>query len=504
MMFFLAIAPIMVLLSLLLFFRTSAGKAGAASFLSAALVAVTFFGLDIMGLAVSVSKGITLALYVALIITAAIYLYNVVDDLKAVDVIGEHLVHHIRDPLVLFILMAWLFSSFLQGIAGFGVPVAIVAPILVRLGYNPLLSVAAVLLGHSWSISFGSMGSSLFALSLVTSLPARDLAFWMGVYAITALFFTGFGVLWLFGGVSAVRRGSRYVLVGGTGVTLSLFAVIFLGVTSLIGLISTILGIAVFFEYYRRNNNRRPEEPPRNEMGFLEAGLPYILIAFLSIGLQFVPVSIPLLAFDFPAYETGLGFYVKSVSDFAAVKLLRHPAPIIFSCALLSLFYYRRRNLWHEKRFFPVFGITVKRCVPTFVSLVFLVSTATIMMGSGMTEKIALDVASFTGPSYPLFAPFLGILGAFITGSNTNSNVIFGALQQTIAETLNVNSTAMCGVQSIGGSAGCAVGPTQVLLGTSSTGLQGEESLIYKALVIKVLFLGLLLGLANVLLLQLV
>ena len=503
-MFLLASVPIVLLLFSLLALKMSARKAGAAAFLAAALIAVYFFGLDSTGLAISVCKGVALAIYVSLIITAAIYLYNVVNDLKAVDVISEHLVHHIQDPFVLFLLLAWLFSSFLQGIAGFGVPVAIVAPILLRLGYDPLLSVAAVLIGHCWSISFGSMGSSLFALSLVTSQNPGDLALWMAVYDMVALIFTGAAVAWLYGGWESLRAGWRYILLGSAAVSIFMFAVILLNLTSLVGLISSIFGIILFVGYYKMLNRNDHSPAPQNEMGFFEAVLPYALIVAVSVGLQFVPFRISVLSFYFPAYRTALGFSATAAPGFAAISLLKHPAPIILICAGISLLYYRRRGLWDKSRFFPVISATLEKCIPTFVSLVFLVSTATIMMGSGMTERIALGVAGLTGWFYPLFAPFIGILGAFITGSNTNSNVIFGSFQQTIAGTIGVNPLAMSGVQSIGGSVGCAVGPTQVLLGTSSVGLQGKESDVYKTLVTKIMMLGLLLGILNILILRLI
>ena len=500
----LASLPIVILLFSLIALRMSARKSGAIAFLVSAMISTLFFGLDAKGLAVSVGKGVALTVFVFFIITAAVYLYNVVDDLKAVDVISRHLVHHISDPAVLFLLLAWLFSSFLQGIAGFGVPVAIVAPVLVRLGYNPYLSVAAVLIGHSWSISFGSMGSSLYALSLVTSFYPQDLAFWMAVYDMAALVFTGLAVAWLYGGLRAIMSLWIYILLGSFGVAVSMFGVIHLNLTSIIGLLSSILGIAVFLGYLKCRNGCVPDLSRGKEMGFPEAILPYLLIVMFSLGSQFIPVKVSLLSFNFPAYQTALGFTVESAKDFASISLFRHPAPIIFLCGGLSLLYYSRRGFWEKSRFLPVIRTTMNKCIPTFVSLVFLVSTATIMMGSGMTERIALGVADITGWSYPLFAPFIGILGAFITGSNTNSNVIFGAFQKTVAETMGLDPVAMSSVQSIGGSVGCAIGPTQVLLGTSSTGLQGSESVIYKMLVLKVVFVGLLLGVLNILLLKLI
>jgi lactate permease len=114
------------------------------------------------------------------------------------------------------------------------------------------------------------------------------------------------------------------------------------------------------------------------------------------------------------------------------------------------------------------------------VTLLFLLSMAVLMMDSGMIDQIANTLVSATGQIYPLVAPFIGLLGAFVTGSNTNSNVIFGSLQESAAIALSLPAAIMCGVQSIGASVGGGIGPTTVSLGATAAQIQGEESKIYK------------------------
>ena len=96
------------------------------------------------------------------------FLYNLVYEVQALHVINKNLERIFTDRFLQFLLLSWIFSAFLQGIAGFGVPVIVVTPILIALGFDPVISVASVLVGHSWSISFGSMGSSIYAINMLS------------------------------------------------------------------------------------------------------------------------------------------------------------------------------------------------------------------------------------------------------------------------------------------------------------------------------------------------
>src|SRR5690554_5756780 len=134
----LSLLPLIALLFCLLVLKYPASRAAAISVFIAIISALLFFGVDSFGLSIAISKGLSLAVYVLLIIWAAIFLYNTVYEFGAIDVINKNIVIFIKDPFVQFLLLSWLFSSVLQGIAGFGVPVIIVVPILISLGFDPL------------------------------------------------------------------------------------------------------------------------------------------------------------------------------------------------------------------------------------------------------------------------------------------------------------------------------------------------------------------------------
>ncbi|MCL2694485.1 MAG: L-lactate permease, partial [Oscillospiraceae bacterium] len=125
-----------------------------------------------------------------------------------------------------------------------------------------------------------------------------------------------------------------------------------------------------------------------------------------------------------------------------------------------------------------------------------------IMMDSGMMLQLAKSVANFTGNLYPFVAPFIGVMASFMTGNNTNSNVMFGEFQYTVAHELGVSGAVMSAAQSISAAAGCAIGSTLVLMGALATKQDGKESLIFRKLIPLVLLNAFILGIINFVLLK--
>jgi len=159
----LALSPIAVVLVLMVGFRWGGTTAGPVGWVVAVVVAWWFFGAGPEVLFISQVRGILLTLYVLYIIWMALVLYRVVDEAGAITVIGRGITRLTAEPTMQLLLLAWAFSSFLQGVAGFGVPIAVVAPLLIGLGFAPVVAVAAVAIGHSWSVTFGDMASSFQA-----------------------------------------------------------------------------------------------------------------------------------------------------------------------------------------------------------------------------------------------------------------------------------------------------------------------------------------------------
>jgi lactate permease len=498
----LSFLPLLILLSCLLVFKMTAGKSGALAVLSSIVIAYGFFGMNINGLTIAMSKGMSLALYVLLIIWSAVFLYHLVYEFEAIDVINKNILIFIKDPFTQFFLLAWLFSSVLQGIAGFGVPVIIVVPILIHLGFDRLSSVAAVLLGHSWSVSFGSMGSSFFTIALVTNLNQQSIGYAMGIFDALAMVMMGLTVCYIYGGWKYVKKGLVYVIPTSLVMVAVMFTVLYLNLVSLVGLLTALSGLLTMFLIYTvKEKPGKPEKLYADKLTLGKALLPYTTIIVLSLLFQVLKLGKYSISFQYPAFVTDLGHVVAKESAYSTIKIFGHPAPIIIMSAILGILVYKQSGIWDTKKFKTVISRTIDKNIGTTITLVFLITMALVMMDSGMTSTLALKVSELTGSLYPLFAPLFGVLGSFITGSNTNSNVIFGKFQMSVATALGVNSYVMSGLQSISGSIGVSLGPTTILMAASASGMTGHESEIYKRVLKPVLLTALLMGLLNYLLL---
>lgn len=116
------------------------------------------------------------------------------------------------------------------------------------------------------------------------------------------------------------------------------------------------------------------------------------------------------------------------------------------------------------------------------LSIALMVSMATVMQQSGMTEALAQGLADAVGMGFPLVAPWIGGIGAFMTGSNTNSNVVFAGLQKRTAELLSFNVSAILAGQTSGAAVASVAAPTKIVVGTSTAGMDGREGEVLRAL----------------------
>ncbi len=112
-----------------------------------------------------------------------------------------------------------------------------------------------------------------------------------------------------------------------------------------------------------------------------------------------------------------------------------------------------------------------------------MVGLAAVMVQSGMTDTLARGLADGVGALFPLASPWIGALGAFVTGSNTNSNLLFAPLQRRTAAFLGLPEARMLAAQTAGGAIGSVVAPTKVVVGVSGTaGAVGEGEVIRRLL----------------------
>jgi len=483
----LAFSPIFVVLVLMLGFRWGGVKAGPVGWLTALLVAAICFGAGGELLVYAQLKSVLLTLFVLYIIWMALLFYHTVNEAGAVAVIGMGLPRLTADRALQALLLGWVFSAFLQGASGFGVPAAVVAPLMVGLGFPKVTALLIPSLGHAWAISFGSLGSSFYAMMAATGRSGDELAPWAGVMLGLCCLACGAAVLWAAGGPRALRRGLFPLLFIGTGMAGVQYIVVTNGFWALGGFGGGLAGLALSLllfrlPHYRQQAAIRPDESLDPQAGSIPLRLalaPYVLLIIIVMGGQLIaPVKAFLgqvvINIEFPELSTSQGWVTPAEAG-RSINLFGHAGALLFYTTLPSYLLLRRKGYYRPGAVGRILRSTVQRATRSSIGIATMVGMAVVMQHAGMTRELAEGVANAVGDAYPLASPFIGALGAFMTGSNTNSNVVFGSFQQDAASILGLNALIILAAQTAGAALGSIFAPAKVIVGASTVGLGGDE-----------------------------
>ena len=500
-MFWLAITPILIILILMVGLRWGASRAGAAGYLTALAVAVVFFGLNLETLAYAHAKALLLIINVLLIIWTAFLLFRVAEEAGAIRLIGESLPHLTTDRGMQALIIGWVFASFLQGTGGFGVPVAVIAPLLVGLGFSPLAAVVVPSIGHSWAITFGSMGSSFNALMLATGYGWEELAAPSAIFLGTVGLGVGLMVAHAAGGWIALRRLWGGILLLGGAMSVGQYLTATAGLWNIGAFVGSLIGLVVGFplaRYYKGDADK--ERSNLDWKALLTALSGYGVLVVLTLSVQLIPVVHDALGrfrigLNFPQLETSLG-YITPAGPGREIPLFRHAGTILLVSALIAYFIYQRAGWYKNGAFRRIVSGTLKRVITSSVGITAMVSMAVIMQHAGMTDALAQGLSTAVGRAFPALAPWMGALGAFMTGSNTNSNVIFAALQMRTAQLLGFPVVIILAAQTAGGALGSVIAPTKIVVGASTGGMAGREGEIMRKMLV---YIGILILLVSLL-----
>ncbi len=523
----LAAVPIALVLVLMISFRWSAAWAGIAGWMASLVVAGIGFGAGLEVLILAQAKSLLLSLSVLYILWAALFFFHVVNEAGGIAAIGKRLPALTADRGLQVLLLAWTLGTFLQAVSGFGVPTAVVAPLLVGLGIAPVTAVVVAGIGHAWAITFGSLGLAFQALVASSQEPAAFLApssaFMLGLVC----FGCGLIVLGASGGKPWMVGNLVPLLVIGAGMSgvqyLFARAGLYTIATTAAGLTGIALGVGV-----ARLQNRVRVPAPAESRGFTgdpakhataalapvqadienSAGLPItlallpylFLVTIVSVAQFVVPVTQALdsvvVRFNFPELRTSLG-YVIPAEPGQPLSVLGHPGAQLCYAALLAFALFRSKHAYGENIGSLLLTRVFQSALPSSVGILSMVAMALTMQQTGMTWVLANGLSRAAGAAFPLVAPFIGSLGAFMTGSNINSNVLFAALQKDSAQLLGLSTPVILAAQTAGGAIGSAFAPAKVIVGCSTVGLAGQEGPVLKATLFYCLFLLLWVGLAT-------
>lgn len=487
MFFLLAVAPIALILFLMVGLRWGAARAGGAGYLAAFLIGMRFFGAGPTLLAYAHAKALLLSLDVLLIIWAAFLLYRVADEAGAIRTIGQALPHLTNDRGMQALIIGWVFATFLQGVGGFGVPVAVIAPILVGLGFPPLAGVVIPSIGHGWAVTFGSLGSSFQALIAATGIPGEKLVSPAALFLGIACIFVGWMVAHAAGGWSGVRRLFWAVVILGLVMAVTQYIVAVAGFWNIGAFIGGIAGLLVVIPLARRYPGEEKDNGILDGRALIIALSGYLAMMVIILSVQLAPglrefLGRVVIEVDFPQISTNLG-YLTPAGPGRKIAFFRHTGVVLGYASVVAYLIYRRAGLYQAGAVGRILNGTVRRVLPSTVSIFSMVTMAVIMEHAGMTDALARGMASIGG-LFPFIAAWIGALGAFMTGSNTNSNVVFGALQLRTAQLLGYSAALILAAQTAGAALASVLAPTKVVVGASTAGMAGKEGDVMRRLLI--------------------
>lgn len=505
-MWVLAILPIIVLLVLLIKFQWGATEAAPIGLLITLITGIVFYKADITLIASESAKGIWNALIILLIVWTAILMYQVGDEAKAFLVIRNGMRKLLPNELLLVLAMGWIFESFLQGITGFGVPVAVGAPLLIGIGVQPMWAVIIPLLGQAWGNTFGTLAAAWDSLAMSTNLEAGSAeyiqtAMWTALFIWIWNIIGGVATCWFYGKGEAVKKGLPAVLVlsviqgGGELLLSSVNTTICCFVPATISLVVILLlGRSKLYReewsiesspiMNRAATSGSADEAPK-DMTLIQAFVPYIMLSVITLVVLVVaPINSFLgqfkIGFAFPETVTGYGYVNEASECFSPLSLFTHASMFLFVSSIIGLVFYKAHGWIGEGGVKRVFVKSVSMTMPSGIAVIGLVIMSKIMDGTGQTQVLANGIADVLGVAYVALAPFVGLLGTFMTGSNMSSNILFGGFQMTTAKLLGVNTSIILGAQSAGGAIGSAVSPSKIILGTTTADILGSEGQVLK------------------------
>lgn len=541
---FLALLPIVVVAVLMVVFVWPSSRAMPIAWLTAGVIAFFAWEMPPRWLLAATIGGVINAIDILFIVFGALLILQIMRKSGGIHGISHSMAQISPDRRVQLLVIAWLMGCFLEGAAGFGTPAAVAAPLLVGLGFPPLIAAGTTLMADSVPVTFGAVGVPIWggfaALEEVIAWPVQTgqgpLAFTEFLRYITAFssilhFFVGtFIPLALVSIMTKIIGGSfrdglkiwPLALFAGLVFTIPQMLIAVLIGPELPTLLGSLIGLVIFIPAVRHGflvPDTKWDFPSRDKWkssweGTIKAGggepgeherivspvmawTPYVILGLILLmaRLPFFRLT-PILRAWNVGWENILGTEISRT-----IQPLYNPG--IFPFMLIALLI----PFLHRIPFKELGGAareTVSMLIPASIALVFTLGMVYILMYSGdatgrdsMLIVLARAAAEYTGNIWYLVAPFVGILGTFISGSSTVSNIMFGPFQFSTAAQANLHMTPVLSLQAVGGAIGNMICIHNVVAALTTVGLIGKEGIIIRENLPVCLLYGLVAGIVG-------
>ncbi len=496
----LAVSPVVLLLALVLWGRFTTIINASVTVAYSVLISMLAFGAGGLTVAVGLGKGAWVGLWILYVIWPALLMHHLASHV-GMTALGRALSTMLPRRTENVLLLAWVLPSFIQGVSGFGTPIAVAAPLLVALGIGKARAVALPLIGYHWAVGFGSMGSSFYMAALTAHLDtpgraayAASAAVLLGVNCVLS----GVLVTLMDGGLAGLRDGWRLLATAGPVMALVQAGAARLepGIGALCAGASGVAVVFVLRRFSRREAAVQAVEPeataeatanatagaPAEATGedsrvrARAAAVPYALLGIVALAV-FLPPALRswakghlLIGPSFPQTSTHQGTVNEAVAVYNPIAVVGHPGTFLLIACAGSVAVWASRGIWTRGAWGPVWRGALKQAWKSSPSVVLLASVAGVLVDSGMVRTVAQGAAVATGSAYPAIAPVVGALGSFITGSTTSSNALFSSLQADVAHLIGDPPADLLAGQLAGGNIGNSLAPVVILLGLSAVG----------------------------------
>jgi lactate permease len=489
-----ALAPVLFIFWALIIKKMKGYRASLLASGLAMLIAILVYGMPVKLALLSSANGVLYGLFpICWIIIPAVFLFNITVKSGQFAIIKHFMASITSDRRIQALLIAFSFGSFLEGTAGFGAPVAITAAMLVGLGFNPLYAAGLCLIANTAPVAFGSIGIPIAVASQVTSIPEMAISQMVGRTLPILSVMLPFYLVNLMAGPKRTTEIWPAVVVSGVSFALIQWLTSnYLGpaLPDVLAGIGSITCLIIFLKFWKPATIWRfPGEAAAKTDTTAEystgqvirALSPFIILTIMIIAWGLAPIkdvlnTIGLVQFPMPGLHNAIreqnGLLLAHIYK---LNYLSAAGTAIMISALVAI---------------PVIGLsfgegakvflaTLRQLKYPVITIASVLAFAYLVNDSGITLTLAKGLAS-TGVLFPFFAPVLGWLGVFITGSDTSANALFGKLQAATATSIGVDPVVTVAANVSGGVVGKMISPQSIAVAAAAGGMVGRESELFR------------------------
>ncbi|MCE4956470.1 L-lactate permease [Macrococcoides caseolyticum] len=485
-----AAVPIILFLLCLTIFKMKGINAALLTLVVTALIALFVFKLPGAVAVGGVTEGVVQGLFpIGYIIIMAVWLYKVTVESGKFKVIQDSISGISQDQRIQLLLIAFCFNAFLEGAAGFGVPIAICAVLLVQLGFEPLKAAMFCLVANAASGAFGAIGipvGIVNTLGLKGDITAMDVS-QMTAYTLPIINIAiPFLLIFILDGLKGIKETLPAILVTGAVYTIvQMIITLFMGpeLAALLPALIAMGALALFCQKWQPKNIFRLTDEkvtltkhPLKEIVLAWSPF-YLLTGFVLVWSMpvFKALFLPggmlekaVLQYQMP------GTFNETLQKGVMLKLdlIGATGTAILLSVLLTIILSPKINF---ETGFELLGKTIKELWIPVLTICAILAIAKLTTYGGLTVAMGQAIAK-TGSIFPLLAPILGWIGVFMTGSVVNNNVLFASIQATVGHSIGTNPALLVAANTAGGVMAKLISPQSIAIATAAVGAVGQES----------------------------